>query len=316
MAKKTFTSVDEFMLKAWGKTPPDNPPGNEAVTLYREVHARLTRLQQRALVAFGQPVVVINRRAETTGCSMGMPVRLRWPRIEESLNVGILQSPGLTMSVDREGLVTDTLTCALATDGHVRAWGALGRWHTRKDDGPITDDVLHPWWYRLEVPMEDSERSLRGPLAHVEIVVGADDVYAWAAREGTEYLLRDALRLLDREVTFGALTKRMDRDRAANAAALERLWTECQTVAARVRSVQTAGREGAGVISTDGFSLTLCENEDDAFWITLGDRDRLKSLVAELRRRLATLRDLGVNDATPNIHLIRHISQKLNEPMP
>ncbi len=307
--KQVFTNVDEFMRATWGARAEQKDDRYRAE--YDKVAARLQKLHDAVRSAIDQLVLVISRELKTHGCSMGMPARMLWPLIEQHLWLGILAEPGLTLTVDRKGLVTDQIIGTLTTSQFVRAWQALSRWHTRLDSGPITDGILNSFQFHLDTPLEGSEDALCGPVNRLEVIAGDEAVFAWAVKYEKEELVQIMARLLGREMVFPTLQVRHREERDRLARDIEAYWVRSCTLRLRIQAVEEAGKRGAGVISLDGTSLTPCENLDDAFWISLGDRNRLEESDRNLFRMLRRLIELGVDDTTPNINLIRHILQHL-----
>ncbi|HTP57131.1 MAG TPA: hypothetical protein VMJ72_02545 [Candidatus Paceibacterota bacterium] len=280
--KRTFTDVGEFMVAAWG--PRDIQPGPEYVAMYDKVAARLTKLRDAAHGAIGQLVLVISRRLETHGCSMGMPARLRWPEIDQALRLGTLTEPGLVMDIDRND-VTKDLRCSLSTAQHAYAWYGMG-WNTRLYSGPITDDILNSFWMHYDTPLEGAERTVHGPIKQLEVIAGDKAVLHWARHDSRVILVRDMARLLGRELSFPALTERIQRDRTFHAGAIEPLWAERVELLRRIKSVKSR------------FD------------------DRLEEVERLLRGHLEELKKLGVGDSTPNVHLILHVADQMKIPFP
>ncbi len=306
--KLTFTDVLPFMHAVWG--PREKQPGHE--DLYDAAGRRLVKLQGLAQSALGELILVIRRTVETMGCSMGMPSPLRWPRVEMTLQLGVLQPPGFMMGVI-PGPMKDAV-CQLMTVRNIHAWHGMGKWCTRMEEGPIGDNLLNLFWLHLDVPLEVSA-PFRDPEKRLEVIAGDEAVYAWFTDEGELPLLRKMGRELGLTIDFPALREYDVRTRAALASALEPLWAGYNHLRSQIAGVMNAGKRGDGVISLDGVSITLCETEDDAHILTWGMRDKLKEFENNLRRHLDMLRELGVDDTTPNIHLIRHIAEKLKVPL-
>jgi len=244
----------------------------EYVAMYDTVGARLQKLHDAARAAIDQLVLVIQRETRSARCGV---IRTDLTYTEESYRLGILREPGLTMTAgDGVHLV------ALVTDRYAIAWRDLGKWRTAVVDGAIKDDVLCSFWLHL-----DTQK--------LEVVAGDEAVFAWAKKNGTEILLRDMANPLGREVSFDALTERITRERNAHADAIEPLWAERIELLRRIKSVKSRF------------------DADDAFFLSWTDRDRLEEVERLLRYRLEELKKLGINDTTPNIHLIRHIAQQM-----
>ena len=206
--------------------------------------------------------------------------------------LGVLQEPGLILEFATTPFNDPSIS--LATKRHVSAWQAMGGWNSQVKEGPIAEDPIRQYWNSLDVPMR-----LRNPLNRIgrpvrlQVFAGDKAVQAWAAK-GHELLLRRLAREIGRYVSFPALTESLERERAAAANALEPLWTE------QVRLTRTIA------------AVRARTDNDSAVFMTWGEREQLKELERLLKGHLQNLKDYGVDDATPNIHLIRHIAQQLN----
>lgn len=244
--------------------------------LYDSIGARLRKLHDAVHGAIGQFVLVIKKRL---GSDEGCFKHVFSPHVEASFRLGILQAPGLIMTANDSGILGRT-QIDLVTSHYTRTWRGVGGWSIRVKSGPIKDDILDSFWMHLDTLLEGSERPRHGPVKRLEVVVGNEAVFAWATREHYELLVRDMVRSLGREVSFPALAKRQEHDRNARASAIESLWAEYLTL---------RGREGA--------------------------RRRFEEVLQVLGRTLEELKELGIDEATPNVHLIRHIAQQFKFPL-
>jgi hypothetical protein len=175
----------------------------------------------------------------------------------------------------------------------------MSGWMKEKRDGCINDDIIYSFWMYLNEPLEGTPwHPYGGPEKRLEVIAGNNAVFDWAEQENEELLLRDMARMLDYEVTFPALTKRIERDRDAIANDIESLWPEYFALAKVV----------ADLIKRFG--------EDDASLATWRQRAQLKAVKEQLSTDIAKLIEYGINDAMPNLHLIRHVAQKLGITLP
>lgn len=300
---QVFTDVKALMHAAWGPRS-----GQDHEDLYDKIGQRLEKLRTLAVGAIGQLVLVIDRKDESYGCSMGRPTRSTWPRVEETLRLGILQGPGIVFTHDRDDF--PSVGCRLTTTQYVRAWYGASDWCIRSEAGPIRDDSLNIFWLHLDEPLKVSA-PFSEPEKRLEVVAGNEAVYAWFAEADKLPVIRKMGRELGLTLDFPALREHDTRERKAIADSLEQLWAEQKVLRARIAKIMAAGKAGVGPVSLDGVSLTLLESADDAVFVAWGDRSRLQELEQRLRRHMEKLRELGVDDSTPNIHLIRHIAQQL-----
>ena len=112
---------------------------------------------------------------------------------------------------------------------------------------------------------------------HLEIVAGDKALEEGVGESHREFELRRMARILNVHsiLSFPAILKAVAERKKWLAESVEPLWLKYASHVKRVSTVENAGKKGAGGICVDG-GLTVCENSDDAFWISLGDREAAK----------------------------------------
>jgi hypothetical protein len=292
--KQTFTDVDEFMTAVWGSRPSRN---SADLVHYDRIRDRLTGLKHGVNGAIGELVLVIQRSLEPSS-SMMMPHNPRDLYVDSRYKLCRVSEPGLLITFGCERGFDEAVVSISAT-AFVAAWRGMSGWMKEKRDGCINDDIIYSFWMYLNEPLEGTPwHPYGGPEKRLEVIAGNNAVFDWAEQENEELLLRDMARMLDYEVTFPALTKRIERDRDAIANDIESLWPEYFALAKVV----------ADLIKRFG--------EDDASLATWRQRAQLKAVKEQLSTDIAKLIEYGINDAMPNLHLIRHVAQKLGITLP
>ncbi|HXK36152.1 MAG TPA: hypothetical protein VJ553_01045 [Candidatus Paceibacterota bacterium] len=307
---RTFPTLDAFIDASWGKRPRMD---KASCAYYDTIVGRLRKLDSLVRPAIGQLAIMIKRDERFYGCTgFGYEPRDEDYSLDTHLKMCVLREPGLVLEETESGPLI-----SLAAAQHVSAWYGLGDWRTELRLGPIREDPIWTFWRGLDVPMKlrNSLNQLGNPV-HIEVLAGDQNVIAWASRGGSRAkLVHRMARMLGRDLSFPALTEELTYERGARIRAIDALWLERATLKRRIDAIMDAGRRGVGAVSLDGVSVTLCEDDDDARIITIADRERLRIVEANLREHLGSLRELGVDDSTPNIHLVRHVAQQLGVPL-
>jgi hypothetical protein len=228
----------------------------------------------------------------------------------ETARLGVLYEPGVTWEVFIRSFINTILT----TKQYV--W--LERFSYNRalevQNGTIDDKgIAGSLWIDLDKPLEcrNPINAFRNPLK-LELIAGNQAVLDWFTKNHKILLFRRACRALGVDLQSKSIADAVAKKLQSLAKRIEDLWTESVPLQHRVDAITKAGRHGAGPISLDGVSVTSCETEEDAIFITWGERERLNEIDRDLRACFEEAKEYGGLAQFP---IAQHVAIKLNIPL-
>ncbi|MCC6405386.1 MAG: hypothetical protein IT405_03295 [Candidatus Yanofskybacteria bacterium] len=298
---RTFQSVNELIERMWPERP---PAGHSHRAFYDTATTTLRELERLVCQAIGAPVLVVHRHESFQGCvGFGYTPRDEDYTVSKTCLLGIVRQPGLLLT-RRDGDLFPRVE--ITVDRHVWAGDAMMNRSVHVATGNICGNAhASPvtGWEGLNIPLRARNpwNALNKPLC-TEVIVGDEAVCAWAKKHHHELFLRDAFRQLGYAIASPAIDERVTTERVRHANALEPLWLKRRMLHNRIEALTSCILNG---------EHPIWEGEADARIATHKDREELANVERQLREHMSKLAEYGVGDATPNIHLIRHIAEQL-----
>ena len=173
---------------------------------------------------------------------------------------------------------------------------------------------------------DDVSKFHAAPL-NIEVKIGNEEVMAWCVRRRFLFLefyraaklLREAK--IDRvsdaietaAVNFPALENWLKKSREETKKRILELFAAIMTVTQKISNV--TGAIGEGIYSSNGgLSLTVCEDADDAFFVSGSLFQNLKELKQELRKELELAVELGITDV--NLLTVKQLCEEYSVKIP
>ncbi len=278
LGETTGDRIRDFVIARYGFL-------NEPLeTVYRNLEARIGQ-------HVGELVLMVVKEENFHGCAgFGYRPKDEDYVVDEHRYLGVLKLGSLVLN-PADG------KCEFPTGNYVGCYDALHE-NVELVEGNITSHYFRDFGFNLNKPLE-----CRNPMARfqreldleLEVKVGDAEVIAWFEKQDGCHLVvfQKAAQLLGRPVAESPkLVAEFQQRREAVGNRLTKLVRERDQLKEKIARI--FGAVERGVSSPDGVSVTVCETEDDARVISMGPRQRLEEVEAEIKRQLKVALELGV----------------------